>query len=148
MIICMRSIAVKWMKRYCGWYLAELRIRSSWMWMRSSLLWMRSSRVVRAPDCQCQSRNSPGFDPSILRHSGIWGAADEAACVEKCVHQKIKENLLLMIIWSFISQTASLRLDLKPLFLINSGGFNKALFFVRLESYRLNYCTVNIAIHF
>ncbi len=27
--------------------------------------------------CQCQSRNSPGFDPSILRHSGIWGAADE-----------------------------------------------------------------------
>ncbi len=21
---------------------------------------------------------SPGFDPSILRHSGIWGAADEA----------------------------------------------------------------------
>jgi hypothetical protein len=25
-----------------------------------------------------QSRNSPGFDPNILRHSGIWGAADEA----------------------------------------------------------------------
>jgi hypothetical protein len=39
---------------------------------------MRSSRVVRAYDCQCQSRNSPGFDPSILRHNGIWGAADEA----------------------------------------------------------------------
>ena len=29
------------------------------------------NRVVRASDCQCQSRNSPGFDPSILRHSGI-----------------------------------------------------------------------------
>ncbi len=42
--------------------------------------WTRSSRVVvvRASGCQCQSRNSPKFDPSILRHSGIWGAADEA----------------------------------------------------------------------
>ena len=39
--------------------------------------WMRSSREVRASDSQCQSRNCPGFDPSILRHSGIWGAADE-----------------------------------------------------------------------
>ncbi len=38
----------------------------------------RSSRVVRAPDCQSQSPNSPGFDPSILRHIGIWGAAYEA----------------------------------------------------------------------
>ncbi len=25
--------------------------------------WMRSSRAVRASDCQCRSRNSPGFDP-------------------------------------------------------------------------------------
>ncbi len=42
-------------------------------------LWLiKSSRVVRASGCQCQSRNSPGFDPSILRHSGIWGAADDA----------------------------------------------------------------------
>ncbi len=39
---------------------------------------MRSSRVVRASsDYQCQSRNCPGFDPSILRHNGIWGPADE-----------------------------------------------------------------------
>jgi hypothetical protein len=30
-----------------------------------------SSQVVRASDCQCKSRNSPVFDPSILRHSGI-----------------------------------------------------------------------------
>ncbi len=30
-----------------------------------------SSLVVRASDCQCRSRNSQGFDPSILRHSGI-----------------------------------------------------------------------------
>jgi hypothetical protein len=31
---------------------------------------MRSSRVVRASDRQCRSRKCPGFDPSILRHSG------------------------------------------------------------------------------
>jgi hypothetical protein len=29
------------------------------LWMRSSQLWMRSSHMVRASDCQCQSRNSP-----------------------------------------------------------------------------------------
>jgi hypothetical protein len=39
---------------------------------------LRSRTVVRASDCQCRSRNSPGFDPSILRHSGICGAAYEA----------------------------------------------------------------------
>jgi hypothetical protein len=39
---------------------------------------MRSSLVVKASDCQCPSCNGPGFDPSIRRHSGIWGAADEA----------------------------------------------------------------------
>jgi hypothetical protein len=40
-------------------------------------VWMGSSRVVRASNCLRRSYNSPGFDPSILRHSGI-GAADEA----------------------------------------------------------------------
>ncbi len=39
---------------------------------------MWSSLVVRASDCQCTSCNGPGFDPRIRRHSGIWGAADEA----------------------------------------------------------------------
>jgi hypothetical protein len=38
--------------------------------------WMKCSRVVTATDCQCQSRNCPGFDPSILRRSR--SAADEA----------------------------------------------------------------------
>ncbi len=47
----------------CGWDLA---------------LWTRSSLVVRASNCQWRSRKSPRFDPGILRHSGIWGAADEA----------------------------------------------------------------------
>jgi hypothetical protein len=49
---------------------------------------MSSRLVVRASDCQCRSRNSPGFDPSILRHSGIWGAADET--VLNTVHRRKK----------------------------------------------------------
>jgi hypothetical protein len=44
-------------------------------YMRSSLTWIRSSLVVRASECT--SCNDPGFDPSIRRHRGIWGAADE-----------------------------------------------------------------------
>ncbi len=36
------------------------------------------SRMVRASDSQCRSRNCPGFDPSILRHSVNWGAEYEA----------------------------------------------------------------------
>ncbi len=55
-----------------------VRMRSSLLRMRSSLVRMRTSLVVRASDCQCTSCNGPGFDPSIRRHSGIWGAADEA----------------------------------------------------------------------
>ncbi len=49
-------------------------------------VWMRSSRVGRASNCQCQSRNSLGFDPSILRHNEIRGAADEA--VSNNVHNR------------------------------------------------------------
>ena len=44
-------------------------------------LWMRSSQVVWAFDCQCRSRNSLGLNPSILRHSGNWGAADNPTCI-------------------------------------------------------------------
>ncbi len=33
---------------------------------------------LRASGCQCQSRHSPGFDPSVPRLSGIWWAADKA----------------------------------------------------------------------
>ncbi len=67
-----------------GWLNFEMmrsslvRMRSSLVRMRSRLVRMRSSLVVRASDCQCTSCNGPGFDPSIRRHSGIWGAADEA----------------------------------------------------------------------
>ncbi len=51
---------------------------------------MRSSLVVRASDCQCTSCNGPGFDPSIRRHSKIWGAADEA--VLNIVRKKKRKN--------------------------------------------------------
>ncbi len=43
-------------------------------------------------DCQCTSCNGPGFDPSIRRHSGIWGAADEA--VLNIVWKKIPRSFI------------------------------------------------------
>ncbi len=51
---------------------------------------MRSSLVYRASGCQCTSCIGPGFDPSIRRHSGIWGAADEA--VLNLVRKKIPQK--------------------------------------------------------
>ncbi len=57
-------------------------------------LWMRYSRVVRASDIQFRSRNCPGFDPSILWHSGIWGVADEA--VLNIVHKKKSIQKILL----------------------------------------------------
>ncbi len=48
----------------------------------------RSSPVVKASNCQWQSRNCPAFKPSILRHIGIWGSADET--VLNTVHKKIR----------------------------------------------------------
>jgi hypothetical protein len=49
--------------------------------------WMISTRVF---GCQCQCRNSHRFYPSILRHSWIWGAADEA--VSNNIHKKGKNQ--------------------------------------------------------
>jgi hypothetical protein len=57
-------------------------------WSTMCLLQMRSSQVVRAIDCQCNICNGPGFDPSIRRHSGVCGAADEAVLNTVC-----KKNL-------------------------------------------------------
>jgi hypothetical protein len=39
---------------------------------------------------QCQRRKSSGFDPSILRHSGIWRAADEAVWITYIKRKKSK----------------------------------------------------------
>jgi hypothetical protein len=55
------------------------------------------------------SRNCPGFDPSILRHSGIWGAADET--VLNIVHKKKKVFFEILnnfyLIWPFILRKSS-----------------------------------------
>jgi hypothetical protein len=54
---------------------------------------MRSTRVVRASNSQCRSRNCLGFDPSILRHNGICGAADEGSFEYRTQKEKNKKNI-------------------------------------------------------
>ncbi len=49
-------------------------------------------RVVRESDRQCLSRYLTGVDPSILRHSEIWVAADEAVLKK---YWKILKNIPL-----------------------------------------------------
>ncbi len=58
----------------------------------------RYSCVVRTFDCQCKSRNSPGFYPSILRHSRIWGAADKAVLNKVHTETNLKNHPCLYII--------------------------------------------------
>jgi hypothetical protein len=79
--VWMRSSRV-WMRSSRVW------MRSSRVWMRSGREWIRSSRVFRASGCQCLIATILGFDSSILRHSGIWGAAEEAGLNK--VHKKFK----------------------------------------------------------
>ncbi len=79
-------------------------MRSSRLGMRSSRVCMRSSRVVRASGCHCLSRNSPGFDPSILRHSGIWGAAYEACWITYRKNPKnppLRIARIYAVIWKY-----------------------------------------------
>ena len=70
---------------------------------------MRSCRVVRASGCQWRSRNTLGFDPSILRHYKIWGAA-----VLSNVYKKWKKSYKIplkkknFLIW-FDSSFANIR---------------------------------------
>ncbi len=58
-------------------FVTERILFGAWLYV-SFLFGMRSRQVVRAANCQCPSRNSLEFNLSILRHSGILGAADEA----------------------------------------------------------------------
>ncbi len=55
--------------------------------------WIRSSRMVRASDCHCRSRNSPGFDPSILRiwnlRCGRWSSVEYSTVPTRKKIQKI-----------------------------------------------------------
>ncbi len=84
---------------------------------------MRSSLVVRASDCQCTSCNGPGFDPSIRRHSGIWGAADETVLnivrtkrkkspkkiFKKKIHPQSNNYLPFLLAFLFSPKTEQLR---------------------------------------
>ncbi len=47
------------------------------MYILSILIFVAQAEYVLMSAC-FMLRNGPGFDPSIRRHSGIWGAADEA----------------------------------------------------------------------
>ena len=54
---------------------------------------MRSSKVVRTSGgCRCLSLNSLGFDFSILRHSGICEATDEAVLKNINIRKNPKES--------------------------------------------------------
>ena len=55
----------------------------------------------RASDRQCQSRNIPGFDPSILRHSRIWGAADEAVLNNVQKNSPLKKFRFYIVLLQF-----------------------------------------------
>jgi hypothetical protein len=45
--------------------------------------WIKSSRGVRASDSQSQSRNSPGFDPSVFRHIVESERREDVAVLKK-----------------------------------------------------------------
>ncbi len=113
--VWMRSSRV-WMRSSRVWMRSSrLQMRSIRVWMRSTVAmcdWdlagfrMRSSRVFIAYGCQCQSRNSPGFDPRILQHIGIWEAVDKD--VLNNVHKKkdkkipLYKTLVSTSVWSEI----------------------------------------------
>ncbi len=80
-------------------------MRLSRLWMRFRRMWIKFSRVVRASDHQCQSRNIPGFDPSILRDSRIWRAADEAVLNKLHTKKLTLFNFMKGIFWINIRST-------------------------------------------
>ncbi len=80
---------------YMGLYFAASNIFLKWF-----LKWS---------GCLCLCRSSPRFDPSILPHSGIWGAADEA--VLNNVHKKrkkSKKSSFIFLEWTVMSSFSGL----------------------------------------
>ncbi len=69
--------------------------------------------MVRAADCQCQSRNSPGFDPSILQHSGILRMGDQAVLNKELKKLKFVDLPVMLFLWSLLLCFHSLRLPLQ-----------------------------------
>ncbi len=76
---------------YSQWFYAVGRLAFT------EFCWMRSSWVIRASGYQSPIRNSPGFYPSILRHSGIWGAADEAVLNSVSKKKKMSRKYLYSV---------------------------------------------------
>ncbi len=73
---------------------------------------MKSSQVVTAAGCQCLSRNSPGFEPNILRQSGIWGAADETVLnnvgtLPNKKRKNPKSNFIHKWKWAFLAKKSA-----------------------------------------
>jgi hypothetical protein len=63
----------------------------------------RSSRVVRASDCQCQSRNSPGrvlsqHPPTQWKLGDRWSNVDESAVRKKKLYHIKKERCIQKIV--------------------------------------------------
>ncbi len=52
------------------------------------LHWMRSSLVLKAFGFQCRGRNITGFNPCILRYSGIWGTTDRTMLSKKNLYNR------------------------------------------------------------
>ncbi len=124
------------------WFYAVGRLAfTDFCWMRSSWL----SWVIRASG---PIRNSPGFYPSILRHSGIWGAADEAVLNSVSKNKKMYRKYLysvsviqiLYFIFSFLCfffrvhhllytlRRDEIRYEQVLLFMQNSSEFTTAAF--------------------
>jgi hypothetical protein len=74
--------------------------RKTWYKTTPSSLWFQKSEQKPQDYAQKPQRNCT-FDPSILQHSGMWGATDEA--VFKKVHKKSKNPHVQCI---FLSQLA------------------------------------------
>jgi hypothetical protein len=68
---------------------------------------MISIRVVRASDSQCRSSNCFWFDPSILRHNGICGAANEGSFKYRTQKEKNQKNPPLVFLGHSVSSVFS-----------------------------------------
>ncbi len=59
--------------------------------------------LVIASDCQCTSCNGPGFDPSMRRHNGIWGAVRwisvEYGTKKKSPKKYYKKKIYFVPVW-------------------------------------------------
>ncbi len=74
-----------------GWDLAEL--------------WKRSSRVDRAPDCQCQSRNGPGSIPASSETLESKRQQTKQ-CWIKYMKKNPRKSPCYVMVWSWIGSDA------------------------------------------